>query len=388
MHPFDLLQAEALGLDTLEFVRVPSETGTEQPGSQFFADLLQREGFETEFDPVDSTRSNVYARLPGLDPRAPVFVLNGHTDTIPIGASAPPALADGFVIGRGAEDMKGGLVAMVHAASALRRSRVRLLGDVWLTGVVDHETPRGKKLGPLRLIEHLRSGRIRANGLLIAEGPAAIWAASLGSSIFNVEIASPRGIVHTIKVPYRENPAYWAGRLLTEFGRLEEEFALQGADPLCGSERLNVGMIQAGDYPNRLPTPVTVTGTWRWRPGGTHAAVRRVIERLCDELGRESGLSFAVRFEATREAFETPADHPLSVALDRASRAAGYRAERIGMALVGDGNLYANQGGVPTVYFGPAHETAHSDFERVALQQLLLCARVYAAAMMEFCGIA
>ena len=35
------------------------------------------------------------------------------------------------------------------------------------------------------------------------------------------------------------------------------------------------------------------------------------------------------------------------------------------MALVGDGNLYANETGVPTVYFGPAHETAHSDHERV-----------------------
>ena len=60
---------------------------------------------------------------------------------------------------------------------------------------------------------------------------------------------------------------------------------------------------------------------------------------------------------------------------------------RIGMALVGDANLYANQAGVPTVYYGPAHETAHSDYERVSVTQLAHCARMYALAAIAFCGL-
>ena len=48
------------------------------------------------------------------------------------------------------------------------------------------------------------------------------------------------------------------------------------------------------------------------------------------------------------------------------------------MGLVGDANLYANDGGVTTVYYGPAHQTAHSDDERVAISQLVHCAGVYA----------
>ena len=58
------------------------------------------------------------------------------------------------------------------------------------------------------------------------------------------------------------------------------------------------------------------------------------------------------------------------------------------MGLVGDANLYANDGGVPTVYYGPAHETAHSDGERVSAAQLGRCARVYALAAAGFCGLA
>ena len=98
-------------------------------------------------------------------------------DTIPRGDSEPPELRDGWVVGRGAEDMKGGLVATVHAATALRRAGVRLSSDLWLTGVVGHETPVGKKEGPKRLVERIRAGDIPAAAVIIAEGPHAIWTA-------------------------------------------------------------------------------------------------------------------------------------------------------------------------------------------------------------------
>lgn len=375
------IDPERIRRDTYDFVRVASETGAEGPGSLFFADLLRREGFEPEIDLVEPDRPNVYARMPGTKPGAPTLLFNGHTDTIPIGKSLPPALDGDWVVGRGAEDMKGGLVAMVHAAAAVKRAGIVLGGDVWLTGVIDHETPRGQKTGPRRLIEHLRGGRIRADAVLIVEGPHAIWSASLGSTIFHVDIESPRGIVHTIHVPFRENPACWLGSLLKGLEAMELEFQEAEPHPLCGHERINVGQVRGGDYPNRLPTPVTVTGTWRWKPGETHAGVKRRLDELCRSLSSASGLRFSARFEGNREPFETPDSHPLIRAI-RAST----DAPRIGMALVGDGNLYANEGGTPVAYFGPEYKTAHSDDERVSVARLTECARVYAETMIRFCG--
>ncbi|MFN7919007.1 MAG: M20/M25/M40 family metallo-hydrolase [Bryobacteraceae bacterium] len=386
MPPLDNLRVDDLARDTLEYVRVPSETGSEGPGSLFLADLLRREGFEPELDPVEPGRPNVYACWRGTDPTAPAIVFNGHTDTIPIGNSRPPALDGEWIVGRGAEDMKGGLVAMVHAASALKQSGVRLRGDVWLTGVIDHETPRGRKTGPRRLIEHLRSGRIGAQGLVIVEGPANVWSASLGSTIFHVSISSPRGILHTIHVPYRDNPVFWLGRLLNELEHKESAFQTEPPHALCGHERLNIGIVQGGDYPNRLPTPITVTGTWRWKPGRTHADVRAELDSLCARLSAESGLAFEARYEAAREPFETPAEHPLVDAVLGATRDAGCPAERIGMALVCDANLYANEAGIATVCYGPAYQTAHSDDERISVHRLLDAARVYAGAMLRFCA--
>jgi acetylornithine deacetylase/succinyl-diaminopimelate desuccinylase-like protein len=392
MNPQDILRhldAEAIAADLLEFLRVRSETGAEGPGSLFLADLLRRLGFEAELDPFLPDRPNVYARIRGTDPGAPALLFNGHTDTIPVGVSDPPAREGEWVVGRGAEDMKGGLVAMAHAAAALRRAGVRLRGDLWLTGVVGHETPVGKKEGPRRLIRLLRDGTIRADAIVIVEGPCAVWAASLGSTVFTITLRSPKGPIHTLHVPYRENPAFWLGTLLQRLGELDARFEAGAVHPLCGRERINVGTVHGGDYMNRLPTPITVSGQRRWLPGQTAAGVLAELEALCAELAEASALELEVALDGQREPFETPREHRVVRALDGAVRTVrGEPVEVIGMALVGDANLYANDGGVPTVYYGPAYQTAHSDHERVAVPQLLHCAQVYALAALEFCGAA
>jgi acetylornithine deacetylase/succinyl-diaminopimelate desuccinylase-like protein len=221
---------------------------------------------------------------------------------------------------------------------------------------------------------------------VIVEGPCAIWAASLGSTLFSVRIRSHRGIVHTIKVPFLENPARWLGRLIGELERIELSYAGVG-HPLCGPPRVNIGHIVAGDYPNRLPNPIEVHGTWRWTPGMTVADVGTALDQICRRLAAESGLEFEFSLAASREPFETPENHAVVAALQHGVASdRGEPAPVIGMGLVGDANLYANEGGVTTVYYGPAHETAHSDLERVSLAQLTHCARVYAAAAAHFCG--
>ena len=380
------IDPEAMARDTLAFVQVTSETGAEGPGSRYFAELLSRHGFQAEMDEAAPGRPNVYARLAGSG-GGRTLLFNGHTDTIPIGRSTPPGREDGWIVGRGSEDMKGGLVAMLHGISALRRSGVPLRGDVWLTGVVGHETPAGKKEGPLRLIERLRAGSMRADAIIVVEGPYAIWSASLGSTIFHVTLSSPRGIIHTIKTQFRENPARWLGWLLTEFERLEDGFRQEAAHPLCGREQINVGIVQAGDYPNRLPTPARVTGTWRWPPGRTADHVRSGLEAFCRQIRELSGLDARYDLEGTREPFETPSDHPVVEALRAAgSVVSGAPLDRIGMALVCDANLFANLAGVPTVCCGPAYETAHSDHERVSVAQLVRCAGMYALAAQRFCA--
>jgi len=387
---FKHIDPEALGRDLLEFVKINSETGRDHQGSIFLAELLEREGFEVSVD--DTTKgANIYSRVMGTNSKVGKrsLVINGHVDTIPVGHCVPPCVDGDWVWGRGTEDMKGGVVAMVHAASALRKSGVRLGGDLWLTGVVDHESPEGLKVGPRRLIQRMQEGKILADSIIIAEGPCAIWRASLGTTVFTFTITSDLGQVHTVKVPYKDNPAHWLGRLLVEFAQLEESFCAALPHPICGHENLNVGQVIGGDYFNRLPTPISVSGKWRWKPGKTFQNLQTQLNILCDRLAKESGLKFTVSFAATREPHETPENHPIIDALKSAGNlAAGKTPEVIGLALAGDANYYANEAGVSTVYYGPSHETSHSDHERVSVSQLAHCAKIYALTAMLFCGVA
>ena len=101
---FDHINPEAIGRDTLDFVKVKSETGQEREGCLFFADLLRREGFEVSMDEVEPGRHNVYALVKSGAPQAldrPSLMFNGHIDTIPVGRSAPPAAQGDWVVGRG-----------------------------------------------------------------------------------------------------------------------------------------------------------------------------------------------------------------------------------------------------------------------------------------------
>jgi acetylornithine deacetylase/succinyl-diaminopimelate desuccinylase-like protein len=382
------IEPEALAADTLAFVAVTSETGREGPGSAFLAELLRRQGWEALVDEVEPGRPNVVTRRPGSG-GGPSLLLNGHTDTIPVGRCVPPRREGDWIWGRGAEDMKGGLVAMVHAARAIERAGVRLRGDLWLSGVVGHETPVGKKEGPRRLIQRLREGAIAADAILIVEGPPAIWSASLGSAVFTLTLDAGRPPVHTIKVPFKQNPVRWLARLLDELDRLDDRLAGSPPHPLAGHDQVNVGIVSAGDYFNRLPVRLTVTGTRRWAPGRTAEDIQAELAALGAAVARAGGLTSELTLEGVREPFETPATHPLVQALRGATRQlTGRPADLIGMGLVGDANLYVNEGGVPTVYYGPAHETAHSDAERVAVSQLTHIAQVYALAALDYCGVA
>jgi succinyl-diaminopimelate desuccinylase len=381
------IDSEALAGDCMAYVSVKSETGAEGPASEFLADLMRSRGWGMVLEDVQPGRPNVTAHLPGAG-GGPSLMFNGHVDTIPIGKAWPPRRDGAWIWGRGAEDMKGGLVAMVHAVRAIERAGLRLRGDLWLTGVVGHETPVGKKEGPLRLIERIRGGTVRPDGILIVEGPPAIWSASLGSTIFTLTLEADGGPVHTIKVPYKQNPVRWLSRLLDEIDRLDDRLASLPPHPLAGRDQVNVGIVSAGDYFNRLPVRLTVTGTRRWAPGRSAADVRAELAGVGERVARASGLRCSLDLAGTREPFETPRAHPLIRALERAGRQVDGRApDVIGMGLVGDANLYVNEAGIPTVYYGPAYETAHSDEERVDVRQLARIAGVYALAAIEYCGV-
>ncbi|TMK24556.1 MAG: M20/M25/M40 family metallo-hydrolase [Actinobacteria bacterium] len=152
-------EAEQLLARLIRFNTV-NPPGDERPAQEHLAEHLSAAGFDCELLGAEHSRPNLVARLRPADPGAdgPRLCYLGHVDTVLADAgewSHDPwsgDLADGFLWGRGALDMKSQVAAEVAAAASLARSGWRpSRGELLVVTVVDEET--GGALGAHWLTE-------------------------------------------------------------------------------------------------------------------------------------------------------------------------------------------------------------------------------------------
>ena len=148
-RPGDLLS------ELIQFKTV-NPPGDERACIEYIDGLLTEAGLTTETLAAESDRPNLLARLPGGD--APPLLLQGHVDVVPTDGQEwdePPfsgTQKDGFVWGRGALDMKGGVAMMVAAILRAAEEEVEPAGDVLLLVLSDEET--GGDIGAKYLVEN------------------------------------------------------------------------------------------------------------------------------------------------------------------------------------------------------------------------------------------
>ena len=122
---------------------------TNPPGHEaacvgYIRDLLNEAGIESTLVAKDPDRPNLIARLPG-EGKMPPLLLYGHVDVVTTEnqrwqqAPFEGKLIDGYVWGRGALDMKGGVAMMVAAFMRANAEGLRPPGDIVLAVVSDEE---------------------------------------------------------------------------------------------------------------------------------------------------------------------------------------------------------------------------------------------------------
>lgn len=118
--------------------------GNERPCVEYLDGLLTGHGFETTILARDEARPNLVTRLPGRG-EAPPLLFYGHLDVVSTENQAwtyPPfegRIADGFVWGRGALDMKGPVTLMLAALLRAKAESLVPAGDILLALVADEE---------------------------------------------------------------------------------------------------------------------------------------------------------------------------------------------------------------------------------------------------------
>ncbi|RLB55218.1 MAG: peptidase M20 [Deltaproteobacteria bacterium] len=152
------LAAEALGyLKALIEFDTTNPPGNETAAARYLHDILEQEGLQPVLLEPSPGRGNVVARLEGEGRDRPLLLFS-HLDVVAADASqwrSPPFQAheaDGFLYGRGTQDMKNMTAMSLAVLLALKRSGQRLNRDVIFAAVADEET--GGEFGAAYLVKN------------------------------------------------------------------------------------------------------------------------------------------------------------------------------------------------------------------------------------------
>ena len=173
-HAQDLQSLEDEAVAWLqELIRIDTinPPGNEYRAVEFYARIFEAAGIEFETAESAPGRGNIWARLEGGD--EPGLILLQHTDVVPAEEefwTIPPLsgdIRDGYILGRGARDMKGLGITQLATFLSLHRSGRPLNRDVIFLATADEEA--GGYFGVGWLIEN-RPEIFDGVGFLLNEG--------------------------------------------------------------------------------------------------------------------------------------------------------------------------------------------------------------------------
>jgi acetylornithine deacetylase/succinyl-diaminopimelate desuccinylase-like protein len=203
--------------------------GDERACAEHVADHLRGSGLEPQVLESAPGRANVVARLRGTDQDAPPLLLNAHLDVVPAEPDRwmhPPfeaTVADGFVWGRGAVDMKNMAAMSLGVIRLLAASGAPLQRDVIFAGVADEEA--GCEHGSAWLVDHhpelVRAGFAlgEVGGFTMHVGGTAIYPVQVAEKGVCWVRARARGSTGHGSMPREDNAVVRLATFLDRVGR-------------------------------------------------------------------------------------------------------------------------------------------------------------------------
>jgi acetylornithine deacetylase len=309
------------------------------------------------------------------------LILNGHIDTVtvepinqwtrdPFGAE----IVDGVMYGRGTSDMKGGVMAALMAISYLHQAGLRARGDMIFQCAVNEEHAGNGTL------DMVRRGQ-RADGAIVLEPTSN-----------SVATSHPGGLYWQVTItgiPRSPGARWSAGRqegvsaiekvpvVVEALLALEREHNSRGATNGPAPFAMVIGKIAGGHYETVTAGEVVIKGGAYFAPAaGDVAHIMRSFRRAIAEANardpylREhpARLEFLHHDDSTQQPQDTAIARSMGAVLSRRGRDGRAREG----AFCCDMRHLVNQGGIPSIIFGPGTiAQAHKPDEHILLKDYL-----------------
>jgi len=319
------------------------------------------------------------------------IILQTHTDTVPVSDDYTEAFSgkeqDGYIFGRGACDDKGSVATLYMVMKCLRDLEIELHGDVRTQLVVEEES------GGNGALAFLLDG-CRADGVMVLEATDLhIHPSNRGALWFRVQVEGKS--VHMGKITEGVN-AIEKGMLVIQKFREYEQTLIQESSGYPGFEKytqpvqVNIGAIHGGEYPSTVAGHVTIEGGVGFLPNKNLDIIKKELNEAIREIDDPWIQDHYVLDypKLHNEAFECAFDHPLVMTLKNSCQRIGLTPDVCGLDVSCDARLYAIKGAMPTVVFGPGKiEDAHSQHEKINVDDILLAAEAITLFLIDWCGL-
>lgn len=336
------------------------------------AGWLAEAGIACELDEVAPGRPNLIARVKGRR-GGPRMLWEGHLDTVQVtGMEAPfePVVRDGRLYGRGAVDDGGSVAAFLLALRALAADPPA--GDVDVLLAADEEyNYRG-------VLHHLARGEAYALGVAGEPTDLRVVRACKGCVRWTVTLHGRAA--HTSR-PEEGVSALDAARRLLDLH--DAEMARRSArHPLLGPATLVCTGIEAGVGPNTVPARCMLRFDYRYLPSEDGAAVHAAFAAIARSLpGHMPGVTVEVAEPfVNSSAMDVPEAAEIVQRMGAVCAATGLEAAPVGVPFGSDATKMVNDGGIPTIVFGPGSiDVAHAADEHVAPAEVVRAAGMLVA---------
>jgi acetylornithine deacetylase/succinyl-diaminopimelate desuccinylase family protein len=350
--------------------------------ADFFSRLLGQWGMDHRVLKVPDGAHARFSIVGSYGPDEPGLHFHGHYDVV--SAQSPdqfrPEVRDGRLYGRGAADMKSGIVAMLFALRALQACGIEMKRSLTLTLVPDEET--GGRLG----VRHLGAEGLLprpALGVLMPEpSSGVIWHACRGALTLRVVVKGKPA--HGALAHHGVNAFEGMVGVMNSLLDLKQRVvARQTALPVTPAEARCSVMLLGGASASGADFDVVAGTAWfsierRINPEETLAQVRDELECVFEEH-RTKGFGIEVEVFQQGDASVSPVDAPLGRALADAVGSVTGAPARFELCPGVLETRFFSRHGVPGYGYGPGLlELSHGPEKHVALDALFDCTSVYA----------
>ena len=396
-----------------ELLAIPSVGGADAEADiqQVLATRLDRLGMDVDLWGMDLPALAATPGFPGVEVErgeawgvvgtrpgesdVPALVLQGHVDVVPAGDLAQwrsdpfePAVVGGRVHGRGACDMKAGVVANLAAMTAIQKSGVRLRDGVALHLVI------GEEDGGLGAFGTLARGHTGRACIITEPTSGTLITAAAGALTFTLEV---QGKATHASTPYAGASAidaylalHWAlAALQAERNAVVERLMREYPVPYP----LVIGRLRAGDWSSSVPDLLVADGRLGLRIEEDPADARRQLEERIAEVSAQDPFLRdhppVVRWSGGQFAGgHLPAGDPLRDLVQQAHTdvTGGPVLRERGAPYGSDLRLYAAEG-VPTLHYGPGDvRLAHGPDEAVEIDEVVRVTEALVLSTLRACG--